>query len=142
MSNNQASPSIDYRVLGPGHYSLLVDGKSYEVFVRKEKQGFVVEIDGWVDHPYLIPVGSERANGESSSQAASGNEVVVSPMPGRVIGIKVQVGQAVKPGDSLVVVEAMKMENELQTSVSGTVKEILVKQGQTVEAGQGLVVIE
>ncbi|MDO8461472.1 MAG: biotin/lipoyl-containing protein [Deltaproteobacteria bacterium] len=129
--------SIDYKVLGPGHYSLLVDGKSYEVFVRKEGDGFVVEVDG-----YLIPVGSERAKGGSSFRVVSGKEVVVSPMPGRVVGIKVKVGDTVKPGEGILVVEAMKMENELHATKGGTVRELLVKVGQTVEAGQKLVVVE
>lgn len=128
---------VDYKILGPGHYSLIVDGKSYEVFVRKEGDGFVVEIDG-----HLIPVGSERAKGESSFRAVSGKEVVVSPMPGRVVGIKVAVGDTVKPGEGILVVEAMKMENELHTTKGGAVREIFVKVGQTVEAGQKLVAVE
>ena len=63
-------------------------------------------------------------------------------MPGRVVLVGVAVGQAVKPGDSLVILEAMKMENEFKAGVRGTVKEIRVEVGQTVNPGDVLLVIE
>ena len=63
-------------------------------------------------------------------------------MPGKVVHIEVAVGQAVKPGDGLVILEAMKMENEFRAAVAGTVKEIRVQTGQAVNAGDPLVVIE
>jgi len=63
-------------------------------------------------------------------------------MPGRVVLVEVALGQAVKPGDGLVVLEAMKMENEFKATVTGTVKEIRVETGQTVNPGDVLLVIE
>jgi biotin carboxyl carrier protein len=63
-------------------------------------------------------------------------------MPGRVVGIKVEVGRAVKEGEGVVLVEAMKMENELHSPKDGRVKSILVKVGDAVEGGQDLVIIE
>jgi len=63
-------------------------------------------------------------------------------MPGKVMLIEVEVGQAVKPGDGLVILEAMKMENEFRAAVAGTVREIRVQPGQTVNPGDPLVVIE
>ena len=63
-------------------------------------------------------------------------------MPGRVVLVEVRVGQAVVPGDGLVILEAMKMENEFKASVTGTVKEIRVEAGQAVNPGDVLVVVE
>ncbi len=128
----------DYRVLGPGHYSLLIDGRSYEVFVRSDKKGFLVEVDG-----HLIPVSPQGASGTAATAEEKGGlQVICSPMPGRVIGIKVAVGDSVKSGQGIIVVEAMKMENELQASRAGKVISLKVKVGDTVESGQELVVIE
>jgi biotin carboxyl carrier protein len=63
-------------------------------------------------------------------------------MPGRVVLVEVALGQAVQPGDGLVILEAMKMENEFKATVSGSVKEIRVESGQIVNPGDVLLVIE
>jgi glutaconyl-CoA decarboxylase len=68
--------------------------------------------------------------------------VLKAPMPGKVVLVEVQVGQAVRPGDGLIVLEAMKMENEFRAAAAGTVKEIRVEAGQAVNPGDVLVVIE
>lgn len=128
-------PEVDARPLGRGHYSLLVDGRSYEVFVREEKGRHVVLVNG---HPVSIPVESRR---EKEPVGGDGPAVVASPMPGRVIGIKVKEGEAIRAGQGLVIVEAMKMENELQAPRAGKVDKILVRVGEAVEAGQELVII-
>jgi glutaconyl-CoA decarboxylase len=73
---------------------------------------------------------------------ATGGQVLKAPMPGKVVLVAVEVGQAVKPGDGLIVLEAMKMENEFRATVTGTVKEIRVRPGQAVNPGDPLVVIE
>ena len=75
-------------------------------------------------------------------KAAAAGQVLKSPMPGKVVLIEVAVGQAVAPGDGLVVLEAMKMENEFRATAAGAVKEIRVQVGQAVNAGDVLVVIE
>lgn len=127
----------DYRILGPGHYSLLIDGRSYEVLVRSDKKGYWVEVDG-----HLIPVRSEQGGGEPKDKEETGPAVIESPMPGRVIGIKVAEGARIETGQGVIVVEAMKMENELVSPQAGIVKKIAVQLGQTVEAGQELMRIE
>ena len=71
-----------------------------------------------------------------------GGNTVRAPMPGRITHVPVRTGDVVAPGDTLVVVEAMKMENELRASVAGTVREIRVEAGQPVNAGDVLVVVE
>ena len=69
-------------------------------------------------------------------------QVLKAPMPGKVVLVEVEIGQAVKPGDGLVVLEAMKMENEFRAAVAGHVKEVRVAVGQAVNPGDVLVIIE
>jgi biotin carboxyl carrier protein len=138
IGNRESDVSVE--VIEEGVYSLIVDGRSYEAAVREEKKGFVVEIGA-----HSIPVKIEdpfKAKSASGKGGVEGEAVISSPMPGRVVGLKVDVGQAVKEGAGVVLVEAMKMENELHSPKDGKVKSILVKVGDAVEGGQDLVVIE
>ncbi|MBI2500560.1 MAG: biotin/lipoyl-binding protein [Deltaproteobacteria bacterium] len=127
----------DYRVLGPGHYSLLVHGLSYEVFVRSGKKGYLVEVGG-----HSIPVFLGDSTGKGNGEEPNGSAEIISPMPGRVIGIKKKEGEEVRSGEGVLVVEAMKMENELVSSRSGRVVKIHVVVGDRVESGQVLARIE
>jgi len=72
---------------------------------------------------------------------AAGAEVVAAPMPGKILKVVTTVGAKVNNGDVLLILEAMKMENEIMASVSGTVKEIRTKEGDSVNTGDVLVVI-
>ena len=137
---NGVEKKVDVLVLGPGLYSLIVDGVSHEVAVRDDKKGKIVEVDA-----HLIPVklldpwAPKSAAGKDSIE---GEVTLTSPMPGRVVSIKAEVGAAVEEGAGVIVVEAMKMENELQSPKTGKIKSILVKVGDAVESGQDLVIIE
>ena len=66
----------------------------------------------------------------------------MSPMPGKVVALKVRPGDEVKEGDTLLVIEAMKMENEIKAPRDGRVREVLVQEGATVSTGQPLVVLD
>ncbi len=98
-----------------------VDGERYRIRVEEETR-------------YII-----RTRG---GKVAAGGQVLKSPLPGKVTFVQVAVGQAVAPGDGLVVLEAMKMENELKAQVRGVVTAVAVQAGQTVNPGDTLVVIE
>lgn len=78
----------------------------------------------------------------TGSAEAETERVVAAPMPGLVLRVEVEVGQAVRAGQGVVVVEAMKMENELKAPADGTVARIEVQPGQTVEKGATLIVLE
>ena len=80
-----------------------------------------------------------RASAAASNAVATGD--VVAPMQGTIVKVLVEVGQEVKPGDAVVVLEAMKMENQLQADKAGTVKAINVQAGDKVGAGDVLVII-
>ncbi len=131
---------VSVEVIEDGVYSLIVDGQSYEVAVREDKKGFVIEMGA-----HVIPVKLEdpfKAKSAPGKGAVEGEAVISSPMPGRVVGLKVEAGQSVKEGEGVVLVEAMKMENELHAPKDGKVKSILVKVGDAVEGGQDLLIIE
>jgi len=132
---------VDARPPGGGGWSLLLDRFSTVADVTDEDDSFVVHVEG---EAYTIRVEEEtryiiRTRGGA---AGAGGQTLKAPMPGRVVLVEVTVGQAVKPGDGLVVLEAMKMENEFKAAVAGTVKEIRVESGQTVNPGDVLLVIE
>jgi biotin carboxyl carrier protein len=124
-------------------YSLVLDGKSYEVSVHRRGGKFELVLAG---ENYDALVMDERAMriAEATKDVADmhSGETILAPMPGVVVGIAVQVGDAVEAGQGVLTLEAMKMENELKSSVGGFVKEIKVKVGQGVAQGEKLIVIE
>ncbi len=128
------------RQVEPGVYSLLIDGRSIEVRVLPEAQGTTVLAGG---RRFAVEVRNPRnaARGARAS-LGGGRQKVVAPMPGKVIRVLVKKGDAVEPGQGLVVVEAMKMQNEMKASHPGHVTEVRVHDGDTVGAGETLVVLE
>ncbi len=133
---------VDSEFLLPGLYSLLVDGKSWEVNVYSpEPDVYHVHLyDGARRVELLSPIGlvlraqSTGAGGRGSS--------VRAPMPGRVVKVLVEVGQEVRKGQGVIVVEAMKMQNELQALADGVVRELRAREGEGVEGGADLVVLD
>ncbi|OGQ29914.1 MAG: hypothetical protein A3I75_04805 [Deltaproteobacteria bacterium RIFCSPLOWO2_02_FULL_50_16] len=120
--------------------SLIINGRSYEVYQSEtEKESsyqvgshtFVVQLED----PFEVKQGK-------GTKAEGGVKAVTSPMPGRIVSLRVKVGEKVEEGQGVIVVEAMKMENELMAPFKGIVKEIKVKEGAAVDSGQELVVIE
>lgn len=133
---------VEARRPARGISSLLIDGASYVADIIEQDGWFLVDVDG---ESYRIRMEEEaryitRTRGGGTRQGRG--QVLVAPMPGKVVHVAVQVGQAVKAGDGLIVVEAMKMENELKAMAAGTVKEVRVEPGQAINAGDVLVVIE
>jgi biotin carboxyl carrier protein len=133
--------AVDARETGEGIWSILLDGASHVADVTEQDGVYVVDVEG---ERYTIRVEEEtryiiRTRGALGSLLG---QVLKAPMPGKVTLIEVAVGQVVAPGDGLIVLEAMKMENEFKAQVAGTVKEIRVAAGQVVNPGDVLVVIE
>jgi len=124
-----------------GLYSLLIGGESFEVTVHPPSPGFydVHLYDGMRPVELLSPLEMvlRSQHGRSGEQAFS----VKAPMPGKVVKVLVSEGQAVSKGQGVVVVEAMKMQNELQALSDGVVKEIRIKEGDTVDSGAELVTL-
>lgn len=124
-----------------GGYSILVDGRVYEVQVGQDPRGGLqVDIDGRrVSVDVRDPRGFRRSGGAGSGE---GRQSVAAPMPGKVIRILVAEGDQVEAGAGLVVVEAMKMQNEMKAPKSGRVTQMKAREGDTVAAGDVLAVIE
>ncbi len=148
-------------------YSLKINGHKYSVQVNDLNEeskmakvvlngvSYDVEIDGISTiHPTVKPQvarSTQYATNvtptlvETTPVAAThtgAGQAVRSPLPGTVVGVKVKAGDKVSQGDTLLVLEAMKMENNIDADTTGVVKEISIKEGDTVMEGQILVVIE
>ena len=125
---------------GRDFVSLLIAGHSHEAGLEKHGTGFTVVL---ADDVVTVEL-AEAARGEGPVQKrlVSGPTRVIAPMPGRVLRVQVSPGDLVPAGQGLVVVEAMKMENELRAPRAGHVLEVAVREGQAVETGALLVVLE
>jgi biotin carboxyl carrier protein len=130
---------VDGRFFPSGTGSLLLDGVSYLVDLGDVRADTVV-VDGETLRVEIEGHRGRRAGVPSPGSAGAGQRLV-APMPGKVVAVLVEVGQAVEPGAGLVVLEAMKMENEFRATGAGVVEEIHVGPGQAVNAGDLLVVI-
>ncbi len=124
----------------PGVYSILLEGHSYEVKLESGPQGLYTSVNGWrfemeVRDPRRLARGGARLE-------AAGRQRICSPMPGKVLRILKREGDTVSAGEGLLVVEAMKMQNEVRSPKSGRVAAVRVVEGATVAAGQTLLEVE
>jgi biotin carboxyl carrier protein len=129
-----------------GRYSLLIGSRSYELFVYPvEREDGATRYEVMIDGiPYDVTVADEREQALTGLTAAArelGDMPVKAPMPGLVVGLPLEAGAHVERGDTVIVLEAMKMENDLTAPRSGTLKELRVAPGQAVNQGQVLAII-
>jgi biotin carboxyl carrier protein len=133
--------AVDSRRIGPTTYSLLIDGRSVVADVSADGDDYTVSIAGEIFRLRLV---DERRRqvvlGEPEEER--GRREIRALMPGKIVDILIQVGDVVVRDQGVLVIEAMKMENEVKSPAAGEVKEVLVQPGQAVEANQVLVVIE
>jgi biotin carboxyl carrier protein len=134
---------VDVAITGRS-WSLLIGSRSYDVaFVEQPGGALVVHVNG-----QPIPVSRGHAGRRGSGSGAvdgadqAGPQRITAPMPGRIIKVLVKPGDVVAARQGLVVVEAMKMENELRSPKAGTVTEVRVTEGTSVEARTVLVVVD
>jgi biotin carboxyl carrier protein len=131
---------VDSRQTGQRTFSLLIDHEAVELSVTSRGEDFQVVVGGRAHRLRLL---DERAlRRRERTGPGDGAREVRAAMPGKVVAILVEAGAAVERGQGLLVVEAMKMENEIGSPRAGTVSEICVKPGQTVEAGELLARID
>ena len=125
-----------------GVLSLLLDNQSIEAIIEQRGDSWEVLIQGEL---YTVLVQDERAFRLAKERGASfdagGDAIVKSPMPGLIIAVLVEEGQSVEKGEKVVVLESMKMENELRAPREGVVSHISTSPGASVEKGQALVTI-
>ena len=127
--------------LGSDSFSVLLDGRQHAVQVTRSNDG---RLEAWVGGSrHVIEVRDPRQLSRSrNASAASGSDEVRMPMPGKVLTVHVANGDSVQRGQSLVIVEAMKMQNQLRAPRDGIVSGIQVKAGDAVPAGATLAVID
>ena len=134
--------TVDALTLDHGAVSMLVDGHSYPVEFEENGDEVGVLLRGQVNRVDVADERRLRLRAGSAGFTAEGKQVINAPMPGKVVKVLVKLGDEVKEGQGLVVVEAMKMENELKSPKAGKVVELLAKEGTAVENNAKLVVVE
>jgi len=140
----------------------VIDGRSYDVEVSEpEPNVYLIKADGKVFEAYVTPtdrpkkvtirgrelevrlIDPKRLRGSGGAgEHADGLAEIKTAMPGKGVRILVEAGSTVQKGDGVLVVEAMKMQNELKSPKDGTVANVLVSEGETVIAGQALAIVE
>ncbi|MDP2307078.1 MAG: biotin/lipoyl-containing protein [Pseudomonadota bacterium] len=132
------SHEVDLLKPSPEAYQMLIDGESWEAGCVAVGDGYLVDVMGLSTE--VVVVDPRRRALKLAAGTATG--MLSTQMPGRVVRLIAKVGDVVKKGQPVIVVEAMKMENEMKSPIDGTVAEILVTEGQAVEAGTKLVRVE
>ena len=131
-------------------YKITLNGRTYEVEVEAGKAMLLSEYEAIVPSAPAAPAAAEvaapaaapAAPAAPAAAAVTGaGEAVNAPMPGTILKVNVANGQAVKEGDVLCILEAMKMENEIMAPKSGTITQVVVSKGSTVDTGAPLVEI-
>ena len=130
---------VDSHKLEADFFSILTGGKSYEVSVEATRDGYRVRHGAAVQ---LVRLSDPSRQAREAHPGSGGPESVVSVMPGKVVRLLVDAGDEVEEGQGVIVVEAMKMENEIAAPRAGRIRSVSVETGQTVESGAELVVIE
>lgn len=129
---------IDFVATGHRFASLLLDGRSYDVGLEPRESGYAVHLPGDTLEVQI----QDASRAAPPHDAPPGPAKVQAPMPGKIVRVLVAVEQEVAAGQGLVVIEAMKMENELRAPRAGRVRDVKAAEGQAVETGALLVVLD
>ena len=122
-----------------GAYSILLGGQSLEVTAEETSNGWLMRTIGREFQVEILDPRSWR-RGRGTGIELEGRQQLIAPMPGKIVRVLVAAGQQVHAGQGLLVIEAMKMQNEIHSPKSGTVEK-LAREGQTVNAGEVLAIV-
>lgn len=141
---NGKTYQVDFEaVSGQPVYSLIVDGKSHEAYVRENDDEWQVLLRGRLYPAKVEDEREKRLRAAAGGGVAEGGEYhLKAPMPGLVVAIPVEEGQQIKKGQVLLILESMKMQNELKSPRDGVVSRIKVKAGESVEQKQALLSVQ
>ena len=142
ISLDGTATDVDAIEIAPGIFSVLLNGESHEIRVAPNPDGTLTIHDG--PNEFKAQVADPRAwrGRKHGAVEAEGRQQIVAPMPGKVIRLLVKPGDKVEAGQGLLVVEAMKMQNEVKSPKTGTVEKLLAKESQAVNAGDILAWID
>lgn len=130
------------QIPGQNVYSLLLEHRSYEIAAEGIRDGYAILLQG---EQYVARVEDEYRrrlmSGRSRPAPPSSDTTIVAPIPGKIVKVEVEEGDEVADGQPLVILEAMKMENEIRSPRVGTVLRVHVAPGQSVEQGQVLITL-
>jgi biotin carboxyl carrier protein len=132
--------NVDTAEIAPGMYSILLDGQAFEVRVEENADGLRIETCGEVCTVAIVdPRQWQGRHGHTLE--VEGRQQILAPMPGKIVRVLVRQGDAVQAGQGIVVIEAMKMQNEVRSRKTGIVEKLLVVDGKTVNAGEVVAVV-
>jgi biotin carboxyl carrier protein len=134
--------TVDGRKLSGHIYSLLFDNRSFTLDVAGKDDTYTVACEGKSFRLRLIDERRALRPGEGGGEGRGGGKQVRAFMPGKVVEVLVTVGDEVQKDQGVLVIEAMKMENEVRATVAGKVKDVRVSPGQAVESGELLIELE
>lgn len=133
---------VDFLALGPSLYSVITNSQSYEVVIEERDDNIEVQMRG---HLYQTEVLDERAQFMQMQAGNLGSETgeitIKSPMPGLIVAVPVHEGQQVSKGQTIIILESMKMQNELKAPRDGVINRVIVQAGQSVEQSAQLLIL-
>jgi biotin carboxyl carrier protein len=133
---------VDALRLSDGALSILVDGQSHTVEFEELGDEMLLSMRNQQIGVDVVDERRFRLRASSATSSPKGKQLVMAPMPGKIVHVLVRLGDQVQEGQALVVIEAMKMENELKSPKAGKVAEILAIEGSAVEKNAKLMVVE
>jgi len=138
FSDGKETFKAEIHFISPNVISILIGGKSYKVYFAEEKEKRYFYVGG---NQFIIkePGEKEESFEKGEERAAEDNLMVMAPMPGKVIKINVTENEEIRKNQTLAIVEAMKMENEIKSSIEGFVKKIFVSAGDLVDSEKPLI---
>jgi biotin carboxyl carrier protein len=133
--------TADVRRTADGELTILIAGRAYAALIARDKDRRIVHVGGRV---HIVREPDEAAGGglEGTDKAPDGGLKIRPPMPGKVIKVEVSVGESVRKNQTLVIVEAMKMENEIRSAIDAVVRKIHVAVGDLVDPERPMIELE
>ena len=141
FSDGDGSHEADIQVISPNIFSIKIGDRSFRAYMARDKDDRYIQLDGV---QFLLTEPSQKGDGFQGGEEQSQEDMLLikAPMPGKVIKINVAENEKVRKNQTLAIVEAMKMENEIKSSIDGIVKKIYCKSGDLVETQNPLIELE
>ena len=141
FSDGDGSHEADIQVISPNIFSIKIGDRSFRAYMARDKENRYIQLDGV---QFFLTEPSQQGDGFQGGEEQSQEDMLLikAPMPGKVIKINVAENEKVRKNQTMAIVEAMKMENEIKASIDGTVKKIYCKPGDIVETQNPLIELE